>query len=235
MIFLKNYLWIVPFLSFILGYVVIQQIFYIPEITTPHLVGKQVHEILPLITQYNLNLRLIDHKEETALPEGIILNQTPAAGTLIKQNQPLFIVITKKPLTAQAPQCIGMHIDELLPLLQTMDIHPRVYYIAHPYPEKICFAQSPQQHESVEKNKCILYVSSGNNKPIIWPNFTGLPLHHVTEFLHNYNIQPYIINDTTHKSYTSYDDYIVIDQRPFAGTLLTLDEDNPLSVQLRIH
>ena len=101
MIFLKNYLWIVPFLSFILGYVVIQQIFYIPEITTPHLVGKQVHEILPLITQYNLNLRLIDHKEETALPEGIILNQTPAAGTLIKQNQPLFIVITKKPLTAQ--------------------------------------------------------------------------------------------------------------------------------------
>jgi beta-lactam-binding protein with PASTA domain len=225
----NNYLWLTPFLSFVLGYVVIQQSLHTPEIIAPHCVGKHVHEIVPLITQHNLNLRLIDHKEEAALPEGIILNQTPAAGTAIKQNQPLFIVTTKKPLTAQAPHCTGMHIDELTSLLQTMNIHPRIYYVSHPYPEKICFAQSPQPDEFLENNKCVLYVSSGNNKPIIWPNFTGLPLHDVIEFLHNYNIQPNIINDS------AYDDSIVIDQRPFAGTLLTLDDNKPLSVQLRIH
>lgn len=227
---LKNYLWIAPFFSFMLGYSIMQQLVHTPEIITPHLVGKHIHEILPLITQYNLNLRLIDRKEDITLPEGIILNQTPAAGTAIKQNQPLFIVTTKKPLTAQAPRCIGMHIDKLTSLLQTMDIHPRIYYVSHPYPEKICFAQSPQPDEFLENNKCILYISSGNNKPIIWPNFTGLPLHHVIEFLHNYNIEPHIINDSVYN-----DNHMVIDQRPFAGTLLTLDENKPLSVQLRIH
>jgi beta-lactam-binding protein with PASTA domain len=178
-------------------------------------------------------LRLITHKQESTLPEGIILNQTPAPGTSIKSNQPLFIVTTKKPLTAQAPQCIGTHIDELIPLLQSANIHPRIYYVAHPYPEKICFAQSPQASELLENNRLILYVSSGNNKPIIWPNFTGIPLQDVLEFLHNYNIQPYIINDSAHP-YAS-NDYTVIDQRPVAGTLLTLDEHKPLAVQLRVH
>jgi beta-lactam-binding protein with PASTA domain len=231
---IKNYLWLAPFFSFILGYYVMQQLFHIPESITPNLVGKQVHEILPLVTQHNLNIRLVDYKEEADLPEGIILNQTPTAGTTIKPNQPLFIVITKKPLATRAPHCIGINIDQLSHMLQTTDVRPRIYHLPHSYPEKMCFAQSPQPNESLEKNKLILYVSSGINKPIIWPNFIDLPLHQVIEFLDNYTIEPQIINNSIHKQYANTE-YIVKEQRPFAGTLLTLDVNKPLSVQLRVH
>lgn len=231
---LKNYLWLSPFISFIIGYYIMQHLFYTPEHITPNFVGKQVHEIIPIVTQYNLNIRLIDHKEEADLPEGIILNQTPTAGTTIKPNQPLFMVTSKKPLATRAPQCIGMSIDQLIPLLQTTNINPRIYHLPHSYPENKCFAQSPQPDESLEKNKLILYVSSGNNKPIIWPDFTDIPLSQVIEFLNNYDIEPQIINDATHKQYSNTE-YIIKDQRPFAGTLLTLDKNKPLSVQLRIH
>src|SRR5579863_1552532 len=131
---IKKYLWIMPFLSFLLGYCIMQRLFRTTESITPHLVGKQVHEILPLITQHKLNLRLLDQKEEADLPEGIILNQTPAAGTAIKPNQPLFLVTTKKPLAARAPQCSGIAINELTPPLQAAGIHPRIYYVSHPYP-----------------------------------------------------------------------------------------------------
>jgi beta-lactam-binding protein with PASTA domain len=206
-----------------------QQLFHTPQTITPHLIGKQLHEILPLITQHKLNIRLIDQKEEADLPEGVILNQTPPSGTAIKANQPLFLVTTKKPLTLRAPQCIGMDINTITTQLQSTGIHPRVYHISHPYPENICFAQSPQPNVSLEKNKLIIYVSSGNNKPIIWPNFTGMPLHDVIEFLNNYNIEPQLYT----KNEATADEYKVIDQRPFAGTLLTLDESKPLSVQLR--
>ncbi|HTM06510.1 MAG TPA: PASTA domain-containing protein [Patescibacteria group bacterium] len=231
---LKNYLWLTPFISFILGYCIMQRLFHTPEHITPNLVGKQVHEILPLITQYNLNIRLINHKEETDLPEGIILNQTPAAGTTIKSNQPLYVVITKKPLAARAPHCIGININQLTEILHTTNINPRIYYMPHSYPENMCFAQLPQPDESLEKNKLILYVSSGNNKPIIWPDFTDISLSHVIEFLNNYDIEPQIINDFTHKNCDN-SEYIVKDQRPLAGTLLTLDKNKPLSVQLRVH
>jgi len=228
---INNYLWLTPFLSFALGYSIMHHMFRAPAITTPHLVGKHVHEILPLVTQHKLNLRLIDQKEEATIPEGIILNQTPQTGTLIKQNQHLFIVTTKKPTVMKAPHCIGNTIDQLTHQLHTIGISPRIYYLPHPYPEKMCFAQSPQTQEPLEKNRLIIYISSGNNKPIIWPDFTGLPLNEVIEFLEKYAIQPHIINDAPH----SHAEYHVKDQRPFAGTLLTLDEKKPLSVQLRIH
>ena len=56
--------------------------------------------------------------------------------------------------------------------------------------------------EPLEKNRLILYISSGNNKPIIWPNFIGIPLQHVIEFFDNYNIEPHIVNDAPHKQHT---------------------------------
>lgn len=230
---IKNLFWMIPFISFSLGYIAIQKLLHIPETTVPHLVGKHVHAILPIITQHNLNIRLIDQKEEPDLPEGIILSQTPISGANIKQNQPLFIVTTKKPSVTRAPQCIGLNNDELVIQLQTHGIHPRIYYMPHPYPEKICFAQSPHYNEPLEKNKLILYISSGNNKPIIWPDFTNQSLQNVINFLDTYHIQPHIINDCQNICYT-YTELVVIDQRPFAGTLLTLDECKPLSVQLRV-
>src|SRR5688572_10527040 len=161
---IKNFLWLIPFLSFTLGYWIMHRIMHIPEITIPHLVGKHLHTILPIISQHNLNLRVIDQKEEIDLPEGIILNQTPAAGTTIKQNQPIFIVTTKKPAIILAPACIGYAIDEIHAQLQIQGISARIYYLPHLYyPEKHCFAQSPQYNDPLENNKIILYLSSGNN------------------------------------------------------------------------
>jgi serine/threonine-protein kinase len=231
---IKNYLWITPFLSFIAGYLLMHSFFSAPITLAPALVGKQIHAILPLLTEQKLNLRLLYQKEEADLPEGIIINQTPAAGTSIKQNQPIFVVTTKRPLAQHAPQCVGTESDQLHHKLQAEGITPRIYQLPHPYPEKICFAQSPQPGECLEKNRLIVYISSGNNKPIIWPDFTHLPLPEVIDFLRNYNIEPYIISDYADKNYYNNQECIVIDQRPFAGTLLTIDEQKPLSVQLRV-
>ncbi len=230
---IKNYLWLTPFFSFSLGYTIMQYIFHAPDIITPNCIGKHLHEILPTITECKLNIRLLDQKEEANIPEGIILNQTPEANTIIKPHQQLFLVTTKKPSCIKAPDCIGIAVDQLISHLDTTNINPRIYYLPHPYPEKICFAQSPQPQQSLEKNKLILYISSGNNKPIIWPDFTQHPLDQVIDFLDHCTIQPHIINDALNKELTSAE-YRVKDQRPFAGTLVTLDEKKPLSVQLRI-
>lgn len=230
---IKNFAWMIPFFSFFLGYFAIQQLLRIPEISTPHLVGKQIHQILPIITQYNLNIRLIDHKEEIDIPEGIILNQTPCAGTIIKPNQPIFVVITKKPVPLRAPQCIGMNNTDISLQLKTHGINPRIYYVSHAYPEGLCFAQSPAYNEPLEKNKVTIYISAGNNKPIIWPDFKQMPLQSAIDFLHNYEIEPQVVNDGN-PMYFNNNEHIIIDQRPFAGTLLTLDKKKPLSVQLRV-
>lgn len=221
-----------PFLSFSLGYIVMQHSFHTPEVTTPHLIGKQVHEILSTATKHKLNIRLMDQKEEADLPEGIIINQIPASGTCIKPNQPLLIVTTKKPTPLRAPLCVGLTVDHLIKQLNKTDIRPRIYHLPHAYPEKICFAQSPQPDEPLEQNRLIIYISAGNDKPVIWPNFITLPLEEVIDFLEGYSIKPHIINDSANARH--HNEYRVTDQRPFAGTLLTLDNKTPLSVQLRV-
>lgn len=206
---------------------------HIPEIVVPNFVGKHVHAILPIITHNGLNIRLFDQKEEPDLPEGIILNQTPCAGTLVKNNHPLFIVTTKKPIALRAPHCIGMQSDQLYSELTKQNIDARIHYVSHPYPNNVCFAQSPQHNEPLEKNKLTLYVSSGNNKPIVWPDFSQQSLKNVINFLESHHIPSQIINDHEHMCYAQ-NELVVIDQRPMAGTLLTIDECKPLSAQLRV-
>ncbi len=230
---IKNYLWILPFFSFILGYTVTQLIFDSTAIPTPHLIGTYLHEALPLISHHKLNLRLIDQKEEAHIPEGIIISQIPQPGKMIKQHQHIFIVTTKKPLAVKAPSCKEKNISLLLPELHALGIYPRIYKMSHYYPQDTCFAQHPEPEEPLEKNRLTLYISAGNKKPIIWPCFIGMPLEDVCSFLDAYTIQPYIINNSPHLS-AHIANLTVIDQRPLPGTLITIDEDNPPSVQLRI-
>jgi len=230
---IKNYLWITPFLCFLLGYSLAHWFFHVESIPAPHLVGKYVHDVIPILSHHKLNLRLINQKEEAHIPEGIILSQTPQPGKPIKAHQPLFIVTTKKPAAIKAPLCTAQHISTILMQLEQHGITPKMYHIPHPYPENICFAQSPEPDDYIEKNNIILYLSADNIRPILWPNFIGLSLDVVSSFLEKHTIQPYIINDAP-LLYRPINSYTVIDQRPLAGTLITLDDKNALSVQLRI-
>src|SRR6185312_4401885 len=103
-----------------------------------------------------------NQKEEVHIPEGIILSQTPQPGKPIKSHQPLFIVTTKKPAAIKAPLCTGKHIDAILTQLEQHNVTPRIYKLPHPYPENICFAQSPEPDDCIEKNSIVVYLSADN-------------------------------------------------------------------------
>lgn len=206
------------------------KMFTLQTIKTPHLIGKYVHDVMPYLTQHNLNLRLIEEKEDADIPEGIIINQIPTSNSTIKPYQTIFIITTKKPPAKRTPSFICQTIEAIMNQCKKNEIIPHIYYVPHSYPHGTCFAQYPQQNDPLEKNKITLYISSGDNKPIIWPNFIGKTVQEVTEFLHEYEIQPHIIFNTVHNA-----EAIIIDQRPTAGTLLTLDEKKTVTVHLRAH
>ena len=226
---MQHFLWTVPFICFLVGYTTTQWLFAVKTVTTPNLMGKQVHEVLPLIAHYHVHIQLINQKEELNIPEGVILTQTPLPGAIIKPYQSIFVVTTKKPTAFPAPQCINMPLEELMPLLAQKEIIPKIYTLSHPYPEKVCFAQFPIAGNAISDNQFILYTSSGNNKPIIWPSFIGLSYQKTKEFLNKYDIIPHIVSEFLYNDHA-----LVLDQRPVAGTLLTIDTKQPPSVQLKI-
>jgi beta-lactam-binding protein with PASTA domain len=182
----------------------------------------------------NVNLRVITQKEEADLEEGTILSQTPAAGTKIKAHQSLYVVIAKKPENKKAPSIIRMKKDAIQTLCNKQDMQVKYYNLASNWPKGTCFAQWPPQDHPLDTNQLIAYISSPTNKPIIWPNLKNKPLGDVIAFLQEHGIEPTVTHTYAHAHSQIPPNALVVDQRPLAGTILTLDDSKPLSVQLRV-
>ena len=231
---IKNFLWTLPFISFLCGYFILYNATHVKEIIAPSVVGKTVEQTLTILSHNNLNIRLLAQKNEANLPEGTILRQTPSAGQKIKPRQSIFLVVSKKPPVDIAPDFVNKKLTEINKQLATTSIRPRIYYVSTVYPSGTCFAQHPQSGEPIKNNRLLLYISAGDNKPIIWPNFCGKNIQEIINFLDVYKISPQIIHHIPKGPSHSCSSCQVIEQRPFAGTLLTLEQSKPVSVQLRV-
>jgi len=231
----KTIIWILPFLSFSLGYIAVGRLFKPKEFETPSIVGKQLIDAVSILSQQNLNIRFLAEKEDADIPHGTILTQSPQPGRKIKANQSIFTVISKKPTQIPCPRVINIHIDVIAQTLAAKKIRNKNYFLPSIYPHNNCIAQFPSPGIMLKKNNIITYISAGNKKPILLPNFKGKNIVEVVEFLNKYNgIKPEIIHTPSHDLIHYYDETCsVIDQRPLAGSIISIDSKKPILLHLK--
>jgi hypothetical protein len=189
----KNYLWTIPFLSFLLGYFTIQKIFQPKSFNTPSIVGKRLQEAISILSKNQLNIKFISEKEDEGLPHGTILSQKPVPGLKITPNQSVYVTISKKPDRSACPELFKKNIKDILQILKDKNLRNKSYYVPSNLPDNSCVAQYPLPETSIKDTCIITYVSKGNKKPVIFPNFKNKKLPEVLEFLRNYNIKTEII------------------------------------------
>jgi len=229
------YYWFsLPFCFFLAGYFFPTYYFHTNKIETPNLVGKQIHEAIVITSHHNLNPRIIEQNEEPVLPEGTILHQTPHPGEKIKPHQTLFLVTAKKPAIRITPYFLKKPIDTITKELANSDVRIKIYHIPHVFPKGHCFAQFPKPQKPLEDNTIILYVAAHRKKIIIWPDFTNKTIEEVSTFLHDYDITPHVVHNSMPSDLHSCSFYRIIEQRPLAGFLFSLDNTSSLHVQLRV-
>ena len=119
-------------------------------------------------------------------------------------------------------------------LLQPHKIRAKIYTLPSIYPKGLCFAQIPLPQEPIEDTMLTLYVSGGNKKPILWPDFRQLPVSDVTNFLRTHAIEASVIHEHACLPNHTCASCIVTDQRPLAGSLISLDPQKPCAVQLQV-
>lgn len=229
---LKEFLWILPFLCFLVGYFSVHSLYQSKKTETPTLIGKPLPEALALASSKNLNIRLLEEQEDDELPQGTIISQNPSAGTTIKPNQTVFCVSSRKPIYI-APNLISTNHEMALRRVKDQGIHADSYLLESCYPKGVCFAQSPNPQTQLENKSMILYVSSTSSKPIIMPNLKNQLIDDVIEFLKPYNISPSITYNSNPDEQRGTE-WIVTAQRPLAGSLVRLDPEKPLQLQLHI-
>lgn len=225
----KQFLWILPFCSFIAGYIIISSLLPSEELTTPSLIGKHLYDACTVLSEKRLNIRILAEQEETSLPHGTIMNQMPTAGQKIKPQQSVFLVISRQPPIPRTPHVMGNVRSEIEKVMSKN--HGKVLYIYLPstLPKDYCIAQQPSPDEPIT-DALTCYLANGKPFPVIFPNFINKPVDDAKAYLAAHGITPEInssslLRDQPHNG-------IVIDQRPLPGSLIMLDAAHPLKVQL---
>lgn len=217
---------------FLVGYYVTDYFLYVPSIETPELLGKNINQVVNILSGINLNVRIIQEKEDNDLPEGTILSQSPAAHQKIKTNQTMFCVISRQSQTKTAPNFINKTFDTINDLLKKERIRAKIYEVPGAQQKGYCIAQFPQAGQSLQQRSITLYSSDGNKKAVLFPSLIGRSLAEVQEFLTLQAITPSIFHQTPVDKNHQCSSCRIIEQKPLPGSII--DSTKSLRVQLQV-
>ena len=204
--------------------------------STPSFVGITLPNALVIASEQNLNLRFLSDKIDPELPNNTILSQTPIAGQNIRPHQSVYLVLSKTAPSTPAPDCLEKNKEQISQQLEKKSIAHTFYYHSSNYPENSCFAQSPSQQHCIKNNNFLLYISKNKNKPLIFPNVIGKQINNVVTFFNEYKLRIKIIHTKAQpEDHVCNEHCIITNQRPVAGSIVTLDKTKPLLVQLQIN
>lgn len=226
-------LWIIPFLSALFGYCSVRFFLTPKTIHAPLVCGMPLQDACTLLSHHNIPLQIIQYKIDPTMPDNTIIHQTPAAHQAIRPHQTIFLTLSQKPKAQRAPDCHQKHIDAIKELCYPLGIKLQSHSLKAPFCKRTCFAQYPAANKGLDHQSLIIYTSSDQPDPIIWPNFIGRPLEEVIQFLNIYAITPHITyNDNQHNN--NHSNNVIVDQRPLAGSLIDFREEKKPVVQLKI-
>lgn len=225
-------LWAIPFVSFLVGYIVTYSFMHKGSVPTPSIIGKPVQEALEMLSQDYLSMRILRVQEDPLLPTGIIIDQLPRPGQKIRINQNVFITVTKSPTAQQVPNLIGQKYKAIQEIATKQGFDIRPISIQSPQPAHTCIAQSPQAGTVLGNKKLFIYLSAGNQSIKIMPSLTGSPVPEVAAFLKKEGIYNEIFHSGLIDEHHECTQCHVVDQRPVAGSFI--DTSKPLHVQIQV-
>lgn len=229
---MNKFLWTIPFLSFLAGYLVMNILYQGNIVTAPPLIGCSVQEALRLAAQKKLNIRLIEEQEDAELPAGTVISQSPSPHFSMKAHQTILCVISKKSgLTV--PSLVGKKIEDILKEFKGLSIKIKSYYVDSTQPHGTCIAQDPAQGINFEgKKSIVVYIAQGSSHYYLFPDFKQKPVNGAVDFLTSSGLHAQVIHLNEVSPNHICSDCIVSDQVPYAGFPVLLDANKPLVVQL---
>ena len=233
--FLKKFnyvLFILPFIGFVSGYLILHIFFQDKEIIVPNIIGKNLQDCIKEVSHQGLSLKLLREQVDPDLPQGVILEQIPAFNQKIKPNQNILITISKKPKPIKAVNFLGLSHKEINLRSKKHGFQNKSYWIKSIFPFDVCISQNPQEGQILQNQKMITYISSGQNNLFIVPNFKTFSLDEIKQNLNDENILLEVIHVKDYGQDCNDKDCFVIDQKPMSGSIVDLNKQ--LRIQLQV-
>ena len=129
---LWQFLWVAPFLLFLLTYFMLHKVLSKPPFAAPSIVGKSVQDALRFLAEHTLNARLISQIENNDVPIGTVLSQHPLAEQKIRPYQTVFVTVSKRKERFPAPPLLEKSCDAVKNILEKDAISFKIYGFTSP-------------------------------------------------------------------------------------------------------
>lgn len=203
-----------------------------PTLETPQCIGKNIQEALRILSDCDLNAKLLEEKEDNDIPEGTIIAQRPTFKQKIKPHQTVFLVVSKKSKKIPTPNLVGKTFSEIKEELKKNNILHKNYPVPSEYPHDMCITQLPLAGQELHEKRVITYCALTKQPPCIFPDLTHKVVPEIISFLQKYSIIPNLSHSKKSENHICTH-CTITDQRPMAGSVMYLNKS--LDVHLHIN
>jgi len=210
----RSWFWVLPFVAFIGGYLVVR-LFFSPTYThIPLLVGLPLAEAVKCASQNYLCVHVAAEKVDEDLKPGTVISQTPFAHQKAKQRQIVYLVTSKKPDLQKAPSLCGKPHEQAVQELSRLGLTYKIITLQMQAPSDIVIAQQPEPEQPL--NGPLVLYRAAYQRPIILPDFRTKLVSDVQAFL-AYHGMPCTVLPLGHVPVNA----VVEQQRPLPGTIVS--------------
>lgn len=230
---MKRFFWFLPFLCFLIGYYVIFFVVRVKVLEAPTLIGLSMQDAVLLLSEKQLNARILAQKEDPDIPAGTVLKQIPRPGQKIKPHQPVFLVVAKGQQKPIAPDLLGRPLSVVEELVKKESIRLKKFDVTSFEPVDTVIGQWPHAGDELDEPVILLYLSAGETKRLsIFPDLKDESAQNAKVFLEEHGALVEVVPVSGKDQDIPLHKMVVKNHKPLAGSLVDLSK--PLHVRLSI-
>ncbi len=191
------------------------------SVKVPHLIGKSLESAKVLVDNADLDIEKISEQYSESIPAGVVINQIPKPGLLVKEGRNVYLTVSKGMETVKMPFLIGQSIWTARRTLQGVGLTMGdiSYAPSELYGRDTIIIQSINANQDVVYGQAInVVVSRGSDQLVSMPNLVGASYHDAAQLLLESGLTVSAIDSVSHETFMPN---TIINQVPAAGEMVS--------------
>ena len=186
------------------------------EIAVPDVTGKQMTLARQILEDQHLRVTVAE-TYDASVPVGVVVSQTPEAGTMVKEERAITIYVSKGGEELEMPNLRGLNQSDAIDKLQQMGLRlGSAYETFSDEDSGTVISQDPRSGTRISKGQTVdITVSKGQKiKKVSVPDVKGVPVDHARTIIEGSSLS---VGGTSEQESTQAAG-TVVSQSPAAGT-----------------
>ena len=186
------------------------------EITVPDVTGKQMTLARQILEDQHLRVTVAE-TYDASVPVGVVVSQTPEAGTMVKEERAIMIYVSKGGEELEMPNLRGLNQSDAIDKLQQMGLRlGSAYETFSDEDSGTVISQDPRSGTRISKGQTVdITVSKGQKiKKVSVPDVKGVPVDRARTIIEGSSLS---VGGTSEQESTQAAG-TVVSQSPAAGT-----------------